>query len=491
MPSSVSMSLPEPLTQGDLARTPFAHVLMRLHERALTGSLVLWNPEVPEGKPQQDRIRFLDGNPVAAVLLEPASRLDRGLLPLFSRTEGPYAFYGDTDMVGDSPHVRTGSVEPLHLIAASLRGSCRDDAVDHVLAGLGDHKLRLVVGVDLKAFGFLPMERGCVDLLRAEPMPLAELCEISPLDKKLVRRLVYLLALAKSVEPWDGKVEKIERPRSPPRSTSEERQSQTAASIPAMALPPKAGLSTEHARFWRETTDKAAEIETQNYFEMLGVARDLAGDAIQTAYFALVKKWHPDRLPAEIRELKPQVEQIFMYLTRAQETLCDEHKRGPYLATVQDGGGTPEAERELASIVQAAMDFRKVEVMTRRREWDKALELLDEIIAVSGDDANYHATRAHVLFQKGGDDTVTASAISASLDRAIALSENHDKAHLYYGLFHKRAGRPEKAQHHFEIAARVNPKNIEAVREVRIATMRTGGGSEKGFFDKLFKGKKK
>ena len=61
-------------------------------------------------------------------------------------------------------------------------------------------------------------------------------------------------------------------------------------------------------------------------------------------------------------------------------------------------------------------------------------------------------------------------------------------------------GDHESALAHFKKAAEVNPKNIEAVREVRIGEMRSdGGGGEKkkkkgggdSLFGKLFGGKKK
>src|SRR5687768_4728771 len=102
----MSANLPEPLAQGDLANTPFAHVLLYVQKHALSGSLVVWQPETGDEKPKQDRIRFENGVPIAGRLLERASRLDRGMLPLFARTSGPYAFYEDIDLVGTGDGVR-------------------------------------------------------------------------------------------------------------------------------------------------------------------------------------------------------------------------------------------------------------------------------------------------------------------------------------------------------------------------------------------------
>jgi len=43
MMPTMSGSLPEPLAQGDLARTPFAHLLLHVMRQGLTGTLVLPN----------------------------------------------------------------------------------------------------------------------------------------------------------------------------------------------------------------------------------------------------------------------------------------------------------------------------------------------------------------------------------------------------------------------------------------------------------------
>src|SRR5687767_3190198 len=114
--------LPEPLAEGDLRKTPFAHVLLYAQKHELTGTLVIWQA-TGEERPKQDRIRFERGVPVAGRLIEQASRLDRGLLPIFARASGPYAFYPGVDLVGSGDAVRSDPVQVLPLLAASLRGS--------------------------------------------------------------------------------------------------------------------------------------------------------------------------------------------------------------------------------------------------------------------------------------------------------------------------------------------------------------------------------
>lgn len=490
--------LPEPLAQGDLSRTPFAHALLYIEKQGLSGTLVVWQPQSGDDKPKQDRVLFEGGVLVAARLSAPASRLDRGLLPLFARASGPYAFYEAIDLVGAGEGVRRGPLELLPLIAASLRGSSRDDVVLHVCAGFGQSKLRLS-DVDLYRLGLLSEERALLELLRDEPMTVARLAARSTLPPRMAERLVYLLALTKSIAAVEDAPEVSPEPEEPAEEPSPPEAEPPAAHDPASLPPPPPELSAEHRALWEEIRARVAAIDDETYFDMLGVPRDAPAAAVQKAYFHLVKKWHPDRLPKELAALRPSVEHVFQHLTQAQQVLSSEEARGPYLASVQDGGGTPASERRLAAIIQAAMDYRKVEVMVRRRELAPALALLDQILSVNDEEPDYHATRGWIVFQQSPNDDAMRPVVLASLDRAIALSPKHDKAHYYKGMVLERAGRHADAAECFRRAAELNPKNIDAQRMVRLADMRgteagSSGKSEDkrdSIFGKLFGSSKK
>ena len=114
-------------------------------------------------------------------------------------------------------------------------------------------------------------------------------------------------------------------------------------------------------------------MDRQNYFEMLGVKESADGNDISKKYMSLAKIWHPDRLPPELSQLRPWVEEIFHLFTVASDTLGDAKKRVEYQKTVMQGGGTPESERKLNVMVEAAINFQKVDVLVKRRRYDDAL----------------------------------------------------------------------------------------------------------------------
>src|SRR5207245_1870799 len=102
------MSAPsEPTNRGNFAKTPFAHVLVYMHDRRLTGSLVV------EGLEGETTIRFDGGWPVAgreggAGPAVTGDALRRIVFSLFRLGSAPYAYHDGVDLVPEA-----GSAPPL------------------------------------------------------------------------------------------------------------------------------------------------------------------------------------------------------------------------------------------------------------------------------------------------------------------------------------------------------------------------------------------
>jgi tetratricopeptide (TPR) repeat protein len=219
----------------------------------------------------------------------------------------------------------------------------------------------------------------------------------------------------------------------------------------------------------------------------------------------MAKDWHPDRLAPELQTLREHVQVIFSYMSEANAQLGDEQSRVKYVQTVREGGGTPATERMMQMILETAMEYERVLVMARRHEYDHALELMTRILGVVNDDPEYHAMYAWLLLQKFPGTDAPLQKMMDSVDKALAIHARHERANLLKAQILRRMGRQEEALQFFRIVAEINPRNVDAVREVRVATMRSqkggagpaakgkggkGGGKEEsggGLLGKLFK----
>jgi hypothetical protein len=505
-----------------LSATPFGHVLLSIQKKGLSGTLAVW-PD--DDEPGQDRILFRSGVPAIGRFIEPAASLERGLLTIFPRERGPYAFY-EADLVGEGDGTMRGSIDVLEVIATSLRGDVPKDAITRVIRKLGTERQRIKKGSPLARFSLQSNEMAFVELMRAEPATAAILIEQFG-DPKVAQRMIYLLAITESLEvyrPISRQKLKAVSPSSPgerPSSPSFARRASSGSMThprtrrssppghrdshppsgdsvlptsisnlpPAKSLSgeivapremppqPPAGLTEEHLKRWAEIARVTGMMDRQNYFEMLGVKESADSDAVRGKYMKLAKKWHPDRLPKELSDVRPWVEEIFHLFTVARDTLADAKSRADYQNTVIQGGGTPESERKLNVMVDAAINFQKVDVLVKRQRYDEALRICNEAMEVVRKEADYPAMKAWILLlQHGIDDEQVANEIRVLLKNTFHLNTDHVQGHFVRAHFLKRMGQHDKALKHFKKVAKLDPSNLEAVREVRVATMRLSRG---------------
>ncbi|MCA9535409.1 MAG: DnaJ domain-containing protein [Myxococcales bacterium] len=519
------MTAPTPIAQGDLTQKPLTHVLLSIHEKELSGTLAVWPDDMTQ--PGQDRLLFRRGQIIAGKLIEPATDLARGVLSVFHRTSAPFAFY-EQDLVTGTEGVLFCKDHVFALMAAAARGGARREVMEQVLGRLQEPAYRFVRKADIGAFGFIPKERAVVELVQASHRSISEWIQMSG-DARVATRTLYLLAITRCLAPApveeQGAVGELSghsslpplpsfapppmsaRPSAasfsdlptldsvpPPASTPAPQGRASLLDAPAGPPQPPSNLSAAHATLWRDVQERYAAIDTENYFEMLGVDNTATNDAVSDAYVDRIKRYHPDRLPAELASLRTYVDTIFRHLTEAKNTLLDGEKRKAYFKTVQDGGGSPAADRRLAAILTAALDYEKAEVLVRRKEWSQAIELLDKSLALAPDEADYLALKAWVLFQRDGD--AHSDIIISLAQRALAQRETHEQALLTLAFLYKRTGNSTASVKHFERIVEANPKHLDAARELRLARMRgqisePGTEEKPGVFAKLFGSKKK
>jgi tetratricopeptide (TPR) repeat protein len=262
-------------------------------------------------------------------------------------------------------------------------------------------------------------------------------------------------------------------------------------------------VTPELAARRQQIVERAAQIDREEYFEMLGVTRESTFDEVREAFFNLAKTWHPDRLPPQLADVKEACGRVFARMSEAHATLSDGEKRGKYMKLMTEGGATPEAQDKIAAVVGAATEFQKAEICLRRNDYAQAETLVKKAYKADPQ-PEYLAMIAWLDALKPDHQTPQATQQSiARLDQAIKQNEKLERAYFWRGMLHKRMNNTGRAVNDFRKAAELNPRNIDAVREVRLFEMRKERGSNPpsrpggpapkkeetkgGLFGKLFK----
>jgi tetratricopeptide (TPR) repeat protein len=241
---------------------------------------------------------------------------------------------------------------------------------------------------------------------------------------------------------------------------------------PAVAIPP--GKQAEYELRKKQITERAEKIGSQNYFEMLGVKNDAKVEDCQKAFFALAKEWHPDRLPAWLAEVKDPCSKVFSHMSEAHQTLTDPKKRPEYVQLLKDGGATPDDQAKIQAILEAAGNFAKAEAFFKKNDMAQAETYCRKAYEADPTQSDYIAMIAWLEAQRPALSKDDVRMRIAMLDKAIRINERCEKAFFWRGQLHKRMDMMPQAMKDFKAASEINPRNTDAIREMRLYQMRKG-----------------
>jgi hypothetical protein len=257
---------------------------------------------------------------------------------------------------------------------------------------------------------------------------------------------------------------------SEPRPVSSPAAARAASSNPAPSASAPPSLAPNHATFRDEVLRRAEAIDKEDYFTMLAIPQTASHPEIQAAYYALAKTWHPDRLPAELASVRDAASKVFARMSEAFETLSDGVRRKRYVDVLKGGGGTPEEADQIQQIIDVATDFQRAEILWRRHD-PAAEKLIERVYRADPEQSDYIALWVALQMTKRAADAPVDDLLKLC-DRAIETSERCERAYFCRANLKKRVGRIDSAMSDFRAAYELNPKNIDAAREVRLYEMR-------------------
>jgi len=437
----------QPRAQGDLSKTPFAHLVLYLHREGLSGTLVIARGGF------ETKVLFRNGRAVAARPIPRGAALQDGLLELCALHEGAYGFW-DGDLVGEAIGVIRGTVDPFTFVNESRRGHVRDQVIAGVVDRYRGLRVSLVPDADLKRLGLRGVEARLAEQLRQQPRLTEEFIEHSELAPSEARKLMYLLLVTKQALPEGRDASSTSGVRSaissappgPARTTLEP----GASAAPSVRAP--AHASTIRPSAAGSPSAQPAKSPSEPGF------RASTPSGAQTAPPARTSSPSSASLPAwqQLASLRPG-------------------------GSAQPGPGrsvppppsipTPSMAPPPVEALDEAGKLRRAEQLAERRNFADAARIVDDLIACDPKNADSQAMRAWILYQQFTGARPPRPLLDA-IESALRLNEEHPRALYVKGLIFKRIGKQKDAVRYFQRALDANPQHIEAQRELRLAKMR-------------------
>ncbi len=205
----------------------------------------------------------------------------------------------------------------------------------------------------------------------------------------------------------------------------------------------------------------APRARERDLFARLGIPDTSGREDVKKAFLALARQFHPDRFASPaFADLAEVVRDFFSAVNEAYEVLSDDKRRNEYLS---ERKGKAQVQAEAARV-----DFLKAEACLRTRDLQRARGFLEAAMRLDPR-AEYQAALAYTWVadpQRKDRDRARAALQPALKDPSC------DRALYVAGILSRDEGDEAAAERHFRQALKVNPRNADAVRELKLLEAR-------------------
>ena len=407
-----------------------------------------------------------------------------------------YGLYEGQDFLSRWAGVGT-PLSPLHAAWRLAREMQESLAFSSLIERVTSQTLRVHPQAVLEKFGFDSAERALLDALKARPQTFVDLTTLDVLPVTILERAVYVLALTRQFDLGNGlkpmgiglsldhihellEVRKVRSSRpvaiaskaaaAPVTPTTSVQESFQAKSQDTETMPNPELAEKRHAL--QQLSDSQ---ERMNFYELLGINRDATNEQVQAAFFRLAKQFHPDKLSAELADMKETSARLFSRLTEAQQTLSDQTKRVNYDRQLTHKLTSEDDEQQrIQVVVQAATSFQKAEVLFKKRMLAAAELEAKRAHESDPEQADYLALLAWIQASKPNSELQLPQVLD-QLNQALRVEPESEKTHFYRAQVLSRLGRQREALADYRFVVSKNPHHIDALREIRIWEMRRKG----------------
>lgn len=195
-----------------------------------------------------------------------------------------------------------------------------------------------------------------------------------------------------------------------------------------------------------------------DYYAVLGIDRGSGIEAIRDAYYALARRYHPDRFRSgELADLLPQFETFFTSVTEAYNSLVDPRLREEYdaaLAAPREAEGPKQSD----TAYLARQNFLRGRALAAQRKHTEAVQFLENAAKLDAGAAEYHRELGLLL----ATNPRRREDAERALLRAMELAPADVAPYVALAQMYHRAGRSGPAAKVAREALRWEPDHDEA-----------------------------
>lgn len=303
-------------------------------------------------------------------------------------------------------------------------------ALDAVRVRIGPPDLRPVAGATALA------ESEHMDALGAYLVAhcdgtavLSEIVAESPADEEATLRAVYGYLMAGLLEPEDPEKRRAREAR-----------------------------GREDVLTREECLGRLAMAAGQDSYGVLGIDKTARLKQVRDAYYALARRYHPDRFRAgPLADLLPRFEDFFMSVTEAYNTLSDKDRRLEYDEQLSAAPKPGEGKGSDTGYL-ARQNFLRGRALAALRKFTEAVTFFENAVSLDPGQAEFHLELGLVLSRNPRH----REEAERHLLQAIELAPTVVAAYVALGQMYLKAGRPGRALRMAREALRWEPEHVEA-----------------------------
>ena len=203
-------------------------------------------------------------------------------------------------------------------------------------------------------------------------------------------------------------------------------------------------------------------------FEILGLKRDSDPGAVKMAYLKAARSYHPDTVAPGSTEVFAKLKaDVFALISEANNTLSDPARRKEYTAEL-DAGGTG-SKVDMEKIFRGEEVFQKGRILVQARKYSDAVKMFEEAVTCNPDEPEFYAWRGYAKHLQASDKKAVERDVLKDINFCVSKNPNVASAYYFLGFVAKAHGDEKTAMTNFKKCVALDPKHIDAQREVRVA----------------------